>query len=54
MERVYVYKVAVGRQVRSGRRQSMPSSSIDSYACVSATLPSGLRPEEAAALKPLG
>lgn len=34
-----VYKADVGFQVRSGRRQSMPSSSIDSCACVSATEP---------------
>lgn len=31
-----VYKADVGFQVRSGRRQSMPSSSIYSCACVNA------------------
>ena len=34
-----VYKAEVGFQVRSGRRQSMPSSSVDSCAWVSATEP---------------
>lgn len=34
-----VYKADVGFQVRSGCRQSTPSSSIDSCACVSATEP---------------
>jgi hypothetical protein len=34
-----VYKADVGFQVRSGRRQSIPSRSIDSCACVNATEP---------------
>ena len=43
-----------GSQVRSGRRQSMPSSSIDNCARVSETVPlAGLRPHEASALQPL-
>lgn len=34
-----VYKADIGCHVRSGRRHSIPSSSIDSCACLSVTLP---------------
>ena len=34
------HTIACGCQVRSGRRQSMPSSSIDNCAWVSETVPS--------------
>lgn len=34
-----VYKADVGHQARTGRRQSIPSSSIDGYACVTEPLP---------------
>ena len=43
-----------GSHVRSGRRQSMPSSNIDNCARVSETVPLvGLRPHEASALQSL-
>ena len=34
-----IYKAECGRQVRSGRRQPIPSNTIESYACVSVTVP---------------
>ena len=49
------YPATCGRHVRTGMRQSIPSSNIASCAGVSATVPSaGERPDEAALLQPLG
>ena|SRR2546422_64522 len=49
------YTDSCGSQVRSGRRQSLPSSSIANCARVSATVPLvRLRPHETSAFQPLG